>query len=218
MSRCRAGDRAASEPFRMAAAYLYGAMGAECRNLWICRAGGRLRLAVGSAREIIAKPGIRTSSCGRLFDAVSSICGVSQETSYEGESAMLLEAAADTESDGFYEIGFDTASSPWVLDTRPLISQIARSIVEGRSPGAVSRTFHESLAHTIALVCGRIRALTDIRKVCLSGGTFQNMTLLQSTVMRLRREGFEVYMHAQVPANDGGLSLGQAVIAAAQIA
>jgi hydrogenase maturation protein HypF len=70
----------------------------------------------------------------------------------------------------------------------------------------------------IVSVCERIRALTDIRKVCLSGGTFQNMTLLHSTITRLRGEGFEVYIHSQVPANDGGLSLGQAVIAAAHIA
>ena len=130
---------------------------------------------------------------------------------------MLLEAAAHAESDGVYEVGLEMASAPWILDMRPMVSQIAREITQGRSPGAVSGTFHESLAQAIQSVCGRIRALTDIRNVCLSGGTFQNMTLLKSTVARLRRDGFEVYIHSQVPANDGGLSLGQAVIAAASI-
>jgi hydrogenase maturation protein HypF len=211
------GDRAAREPFRMAAAYLYDGMGPECRNLDLPCWDAATAAQWGVLEKLIAKPTIRTSSCGRLFDAVSSICGISQESSYEGESAMLLEAAAHAESDGVYEVGLETASNPWILDMRPMVSQIAREIAEGRSPGAVSGRFHESLSQTIQLVCGRIRTLTDIRKVCLSGGTFQNMTLLKSTVTRLRRDGFEVFIHSQVPANDGGLSLGQAVVAAESI-
>jgi len=211
------GDRAAREPFRMAAAYLYDAMGPGCRNLDLpCWKAAR-PAKWGVLEKLIAKPGIFTSSCGRLFDAVSSICGVSQESSYEGESAMLLEAAALAEGDGVYEVGLETASDPWILDMRPMVLQIAREISQGRSPGAVSRAFHESLSQAIEFVCGRIRTLTGIRRVCLSGGTFQNMTLLKSTVTRLRRDGFEVHIHSQVPANDGGLSLGQAVIAAASI-
>lgn len=211
------GDRAARQPFRMAAAYLYDAMGPACRDLDLPCWGAATPTQWGVLEKLIAKPGIRTSSCGRLFDAISSICGVSQDSSYEGESAMLLEAAAHTEGDDFYEIALDRASTPWVLDMRPMVSQIAREIAEGCSPGAVSRTFHESLAQTIQSVCGSIRTATEVRKVCLSGGTFQNMTLLKSTIMRLRRDGFEVYIHSQTPANDGGLSLGQAVIAAASI-
>jgi hydrogenase maturation protein HypF len=168
--------------------------------------------------KLITKPGVRTSSCGRLFDAVSSICGISQDNSYEGESAMLLEAAADAHREGSYEIPIELGMSPWILDTRPMIAAIAWEITTGARPGAVSRRFHDSLAQAIQAVCAKLRAATGIEKVCLSGGTFQNVTLLRGTVALLRSEGFEVYIHSQVPANDGGISLGQAAIAAASLA
>ena len=143
------GDRAAREPFRMAAAYLYDALGPEYRKLDLPCWKAATHAQWGVLEKLILKPGLHTSSCGRLFDAVSSICGISQESSYEGESAMLLEAAAHSESDGLYEVGLDAGSNPWIVDTRPMVLEIAREIVEGRSPGAVSRTFHESLSRMI---------------------------------------------------------------------
>jgi hydrogenase maturation protein HypF len=190
-------------------------MGPACRKLdlhcWQATTAARW----GILEKLIVNPMWRTSSCGRLFDAVSSICGLTQDNSYEGEAAMLLEAAADNSRDGAYDIDLDTTVTPWIVDSRPMLSQIACEIAAGRSVGTVSRLFHDSLAQMVETVCCNLRKLTDIQRVCLSGGTFQNVTLLQATVSRLRREGFEVSMHARVPANDGGLSLGQAVIAAA---
>jgi hydrogenase maturation protein HypF len=100
-----------------------------------------------------------------------------------------------------------------VIDLRQTIAAIVRDIVARRPAPEISARFHNTLAATIVAVCSRIQASDGLRRVCLSGGTFQNLFLLRRTVAELRRRGFEVFLHATVPANDGGLSLGQAVIA-----
>jgi hydrogenase maturation protein HypF len=208
------GDRAARQGWRMAAAHLYDALGPEYRQLdlpcWSAAPAATWRVI----DRLIAKPDVLTSSVGRLFDAVSAICGVSQESTYEGESAMLLEAAANESCGETYRIDLNTETLPWIVDTRPMMVEIARAIASGASPGRVSRCFHDSLALMIETVCSRLREGCGVDKVCLSGGAFQNFTLLQASANLLRRSGFQVYLHSQVPPNDGGLSLGQAVIAA----
>jgi hydrogenase maturation protein HypF len=209
------GDRAARQPWRMAAAHLFDALGPDSRRLdlpcWGAATSNRWKLL----EQIIRKRAILTSSCGRLFDAVSSICGISQENSYEGESAMLLEAAAADSEYESYTLALDTEAVPWVVDTHAMVAQIAHEIVRGRSPKTVSRCFHDSVALMIESVCSKLRDRSGVNSVCLSGGTFQNFTLLKRTLALLRQSGFQVFLHSQVPANDGGLSLGQAVIAAA---
>jgi hydrogenase maturation protein HypF len=152
-----------------------------------------------------------------LFDAVSSLCGVSQESSYEGESAMLLEETAAAQNDEFYPVPVIRDHAPWQIDTRPMTAQIASEIASGRTPALVSRCFHNSVAHMMEEVCIGIRESSTVDKVCLSGGAFQNFTLLACASERLRRSGFQVFLHSKVPPNDGGLSLGQAVIAAAYL-
>ena len=211
------GDRAARQGWRMAAAHLHDALGPDYRRLdlpcWNAASVSTLKLI----DRLIARRSIVTSSCGRLFDAVSAICGISGESSYEGESAMLLEASARGQSEEPYQFKLDMQTIPWTLDTRPLLAQIAREISSGRSPGAVSRCFHDSVAHMIEAVCMQIRERNGVDKVCLSGGTFQNFTLLESSVALLRNSGFDVLLHSRVPPNDGGISLGQAVVAAAYL-
>ena len=88
-----------------------------------------------------------------------------------------------------------------------------KDLSRGRPTGEISACFHNTLSAAIGELCGRIGASDAVDRVCLSGGTFQNLYLVGRTVVELRRRGFEVFLHAQVPANDGGLSLGQAVIA-----
>lgn len=209
------GDRAARQGWRMAASYLHEALGPDYRRLdlpcWQATSSSTWKLI----DRLISRPAIRTSSCGRLFDAVSAICGISLENGYEGESAMLLEAAAHPQSDLTYGFDLNMEATPWTIETRPVLAQIARDISSGRSAGAVSRAFHDSVARMIQLVCRKLRDKTGIDKVCLSGGTFQNVTLLKASADLLRAIGFHVFLHSQVPPNDGGLSLGQAVIAAA---
>ena len=213
------GDRAAREGWRMAAAHLYDALGPDFRRVdlpcWSMASPSTWKLV----ERLLDRPAILTSSCGRLFDAVSAICGICQESSYEGESAMLLEAAAQACPRSFsldtYPIPLDTQTDPWIIDTRPMLRQIAAEVSSGRSPRMVSRCFHDSVAYIIEALCSKLREGNGVDKVCLSGGAFQNGTLLSATAPLLRRSGFQLFLHSQVPPNDGGLSLGQAVIAAA---
>jgi len=152
---------------------------------------------------------VETSSCGRLFDAVAALIGVRREANYEGQAAMELEALAVSAGlpvDDSYP--FDEAGGE--LDFRETI----RCIVRDRSqPAIAAARFHNTLAHVIARTCAGIAADRGLHQVCLSGGTFQNFHLLGRAVELLRRAGLEVYLHARVPPNDGGLCLGQAAIA-----
>jgi hydrogenase maturation protein HypF len=205
------GDRTAREPYRMAAIHLLDAFGEDAWSLDL----PPLRAAPApfwkTFGAVVKRTQLMTSSCGRLFDAVSALAGVCQHSSYEGEAAMLLEAAAGRTVYEPVDLQFDADS----IDTRPLIRELARMIANGGSPATISGVFHSSLAHLMRLVSVKLRASTGITKICLSGGTFQNCTLLSLAVPLLRREGFSVFLHSKVPANDGGISLGQAVIAAA---
>ena len=119
---------------------------------------------------------------------------------------MQLEAIAEPTQD-HYPFDFDGD----VIDFRPAIQALAQ---ETGRPSFAAGKFHATLAHAAAEVCGKLRGQTGLTRVCLSGGTFQNALLVDLTVERLQRSGFEVFLHSRVPANDGGLSLGQAVIAA----
>jgi hydrogenase maturation protein HypF len=152
---------------------------------------------------------VETSSCGRLFDAVAAIAGVRLEANYEGQGAMEMEAlAVDAALPVEDAYAFDIQNGE--LDFRETIRNIVR---DRNRPELLSGRFHNTLARAITEVCSRIAASEGIRRVCLSGGTFQNFHLLGRTVDLLRKEGLEVYIHSRVPPNDGGLSLGQAVIA-----
>jgi hydrogenase maturation protein HypF len=106
---------------------------------------------------------------------------------------------------------------PFHIDMCPSIEAIVRDIADGVAAGEISARFHLAMAHVIADSCERLRVSRGLNRVCLSGGTFQNLRLLGHAVQILRDRGFEVFTHRQVPANDGGLSLGQAVIASCLI-
>lgn len=207
------GDQAIRQPWRMAAAHLYDALGPACRRLDLPCWQAAEPATWNVVERLIHKPVLRTSSCGRLFDAVSSLCGISQANSYEGESAMLLEEAAIATNQEPYALPILADQLPWIIDTRPMISRMAGEISSGTSALGVSHCFHDSIARIIERVCSRIRETNSVDKVCLSGGAFQNFTLLASSSDLLRRAGFQVFLHSKVPPNDGGLSLGQAVIA-----
>jgi hydrogenase maturation protein HypF len=155
---------------------------------------------------------VRTSSCGRLFDAVASLIGLRHEVNFEGQAAIELEMIADGNPD-CYPYGID-GDGPWQVDFRPAIAGIAREVAAGESRSAMAAKFHNTLAHATVEVCRRIGQETGLRRICLSGGTFQNVRLLAGTVAGLRACGYEVFLHAQVPPNDGGIALGQAAIAA----
>ncbi len=199
------GDNAVRQPWRMALSYLVDAFGATLPDL--------PGLApIPPLVEQALRKGIntvQTSSCGRLFDAVAALTGIRNEANYEGQAAMELEAAA---ADGIADrYSFDVEDG--IVDWRESTRQIVGDIQAGVPAAVVSARFHNSVAACIVEVCRRLRDSEGLRRVCLSGGSFQNWRLLESAVTGLERTGFDVYWHRRVPPNDGGLSLGQAVVA-----
>jgi len=155
---------------------------------------------------------VRTSSCGRLFDAVASIIGLRQEANFEAQAAIELETISEDGWDGSYPFEIEN-SEPWQIDLRPTISAIVADLGRECSLARIAAAFHSTVAAIIVEVCRRLRALEGLNQVCLSGGTFQNMRLLERAARGLRKQGFELFLHARVPANDGGIALGQVVVA-----
>jgi hydrogenase maturation protein HypF len=202
------GDAAVRQPWRMALSYLRDA--AQTPQNLTCFEGKQVALVDAMLARRIQT--VETSSCGRLFDAVAALLGLAPEVSFEGQAAIALEALAEPGIDQRYdfEIG---PGEPSILDLRPVIVAIVDDIARGRRVGEISACFHNTLSFAIGEMCSRIGKSDALNRVCLSGGSFQNLYLLGSTVVELRRRGFDVFLHAQVPANDGGLSLGQAMIA-----
>jgi hydrogenase maturation protein HypF len=207
------GDAAVRQPWRMALSYLRDVFGQRIPGELQClqRIDEKQVRLVDTmlARRIQT---VETSSCGRLFDAVAALLGVAKEVTFEGQAAIALEAIAVSGIEQRYD--FEIAEGEtMVLDFRPVIAAMVKDLSRGRRVGEISAGFHNTLGTAIGEMCGRIGAADGLNRVCLSGGSFQNLYLLGRTVVELRRRGFGVFLHAQVPANDGGLSLGQAMIA-----
>jgi hydrogenase maturation protein HypF len=195
------------EPWRMACAWLKAA--GDERPLpgidpmrW--RAVGRL------AETGVAAP--TTTSVGRLFDAMSALCGLRTEVTYEGQAAIELEAACDPAERGAYEL--DVVAG--VLDARPAILAARRDITRGIDVGIVASRFHHALAHATADDCARLAGDRGLDTVVLAGGAFQNRRLLETTAARLAAAGLRVLVPGRLPPNDGGISFGQAAVAAAR--
>jgi len=205
------GDAAVRQPWRPALAYLADTFGAaaEFPELAIWRDVPESQRKV--VRSMIARRvnTVDTSSCGRLFDAVASLIGLRQQINFEGQAAIELETiAAVGVTDGYpFGVGGDT------VDFRPAIERIVAELRADTPTPTIAARFHNTVAEAIVEVCRRLRAAEKLNRVCLSGGTFQNMKLLARALAGLRRSEFEVFIHARVPPNDGGIALGQAVVA-----
>jgi hydrogenase maturation protein HypF len=146
---------------------------------------------------------------GRLFDGVAALVGVRQTVNYEAQAAIELEALVDPAEKGQY----DFQITDDVVDPAPMFGQIIADLEHQLPIEQISAKFHNTIAEIALQTCLAIRSKTDINLVALSGGVWQNMVLLQTTIKKLRKNSFSIYYHDQVPTNDGGLSLGQAVIA-----
>jgi hydrogenase maturation protein HypF len=156
-----------------------------------------------------------TSSCGRLFDAVAALVGIRRQVNYEAQAAIELEMAIGNSCDeSAYPFDLVPEGQGWVMDTRSLFEALLRDIAGGVPVGDVSRRFHNGLVEVLAEVGSRLREQSGLERACLSGGTFQNVYLFERLCARLRKDGFQVFVHGEVPAGDGGLSLGQALVAA----
>jgi len=208
------GDAAARQTARPAVALLVEALGADAA------AGPAARLAdaeaLGGLLSQLAA-GVNcppTSSLGRLFDAVAALIGVADENRYEAEAPMRLEAAAAAGGDTDQAYPFEiTGDEPFLIDYRPMIRAVAAA--GGADAGVTAAKFHNTVAAFLAAAAGRARELTGLTVVALSGGCMANRCLSARLEALLAADGFEVLTHRDVPPNDGGVALGQAVIAAA---
>ena len=154
----------------------------------------------------------RTTSIGRLFDGICALIGIKEKVSYEGQGAILLEAASvPTEESYDYEI--DNNKDVLVFDYRPLVREAARDRTQGIQTGIIASKFMNTLVNMAVEISISIRKRTGLNSVVLSGGVFQNMYLLERLKGQLEEQGFKAYTHSRVSANDEGISLGQALIA-----
>lgn len=154
-----------------------------------------------------------TSSMGRLFDAVAALIGVRQTVNYEAQAAIELELLVAPDETGSYPIEIRGEE----LDPAPLLEALLSDLRSGVKPPVLAARFHNSIAEIMRRVSIQIRAETGINEIALSGGVWQNVTLLKKSVGLLAKDGFKIYWHHQVPTNDGGIALGQAAIALHQL-
>jgi hydrogenase maturation protein HypF len=214
------GDRAVKEPWRMAISYLYHTFGEGFHELKLpllrSIEGDKIRtVQVMISKGVNAPP---TSSLGRLFDGIAAIVGIRNQVAYEGQAAMELEMAIAGDAKGFYDY-------QWVEEKeghRVLVSPIIRGVVEdmerGLEASAISQRFHRTLIRLFSDLCRTMGQETALDRVILSGGVFQNVVLLAGLSQALKNAGFQVFSHGMIPTNDGGISLGQALVAAAVVA
>jgi hydrogenase maturation protein HypF len=156
---------------------------------------------------------IPISSCGRLFDAVAAILGICTVNSYEGEAAMKLEALCSERTKDYYPYSIVTSDSMNILSVREMWPEIMNDLVRKRDKGYIATKFHHTVEKMIVEAFKVLRLMTGISTAALSGGTMQNAFLLTGLLESLEKEGFNVLIHRQIPFNDGGISLGQAVMA-----
>jgi hydrogenase maturation protein HypF len=212
------GSAAIRQPWRMALAQLvsvYGEDEAAGLPLVLVRQAGErnTRLITRLIEYGLNTP--PTSSAGRLFDAVASLVGVpgTERTTYEGQAAVELELAAEGPADRGYPFRLREHDHGWVVETHGIIRGVVDNLLSGREAGEISSRFHRTMAEVILAGCERTREFGGPTTVALSGGTFQNMLLLHQTIDLLEEKKFVVHKHNRVPANDGGIALGQAVLA-----
>jgi len=210
-------DGAVRNPWRMAASYLLHALGDGSLDflarVWPGVPAGEIEGIRTLVRRGVNSP--LTSSLGRLFDGVAALCGLRARAAYEGQAAAELEAAADDAEPGAYEADPDFAARPVVVPVSGIVAGVVRDRSRGVPTAVVSARFHNTVVQLFTRLCDRARKETGLGRVVLSGGAFQNARLLARLPAALESRGFEVFTHEKVPANDGGISLGQAVAAAA---
>ena len=208
------GDAAVRQPWRMALSYLRDTFGNVqlAEGMRFLHPVPEKQIAIVDAMITRRIHSIETSSSGRLFDAVAALVGLGSEVTFEGQAAIALESAALPGVEDRYSFDLENGM-PMQLDMRPMIEEIVRDLARGATVGLISARFHNTVVAAIVEVCQRIRQQEQLNRVCLSGGVFQNMYLLKHTVRDLDKDGFQVFLHALVPPNDGGISLGQAAIA-----
>jgi hydrogenase maturation protein HypF len=228
------GDLSAKEGWRIAASMIYGLTKNETeakhavQSLGLCSETEANVLFRMYDRKMNA---ITSTSAGRLFDAVSAILGIRKSSTFEGDASTALQFVAETyaaehfwgktdnsetlEPSGAGDLSDvdDQSGQQIVLSTDTLVAEILRRRLDGEDAGKLAYDFHRGLARLIVLACTEIRTQTNCNVTALSGGCFQNLLLLTLCKKGLEARGFRVLTHHLVPPNDGGIALGQAVVA-----
>lgn len=209
--RMPGGEKAIKHPYRMAFGYLYSLFGEE-----ISRFSRFTELIDGQEQLLMRQQmdkGLNaplTSSCGRLFDAAAALLNIGRTVRYEGEAAVRLESIIDAHVFESYNFAIE---GQYILDPAPLLAAVYQDTLKGISPSVIAAKFHNTLIDALTLICCRIAVSTGVKTVCLSGGVFQNAYLLEGMLKKLTNHGLTAYWPQKLPANDGGISLGQAMIA-----
>ena len=221
------GEQAIKEPWRMAISYLYHMYGNDIYLLHLFSTSKFIQ-EKNDTLEILFKMLSRkinsplTSSVGRLFDGVASLLGLQHSVNYEGQAAVKLESIADEHETGHYSFfmntnGMKSCNVPIIIQWQPVFKKIIEDMHHKTASPIISAKFHNSIVEMVVQVCTMLRNSKGINDVVLSGGVFQNNFLLSHLVKKLKLQGFTVYSNKIVPCNDGGLSLGQAVIASERL-
>jgi hydrogenase maturation protein HypF len=211
------GAKAIQEPWRMAIAYLAHHFGTEFVNLPVPFVRDLNKRDVDTILQMIERKvnSPLTSSCGRLFDAVAALIGLRARVNYEGQAAIELEAAIRDSGDArAYPFDLKDTGGKWIIETRPLFEELLRDLKADVPAGTISRRFHNGLVETFARLAKALNEQCGLDRVCLSGGTFQNLFLFENLKARLESLALRVFTHSEVPPGDGGLSLGQVLVAA----
>ena len=213
------GEAAVRRPARMALGYLFGGESAVAGDLgpFLNRLDPR---ETGIVQRMIER-GVnspRASSAGRLFDAVASLLGVCDDASYEGEAAVMLEALAATQPWPATGLPWRITKTEglWVYDCGPTLAATLAGVAASEPTARLAAAFHHTIVAVTAELCARAAQRTGVRQVCLSGGCFQNRMLATRLLAALETAGLAGYLNCDVPPNDGGISFGQAVVAAAR--
>jgi hydrogenase maturation protein HypF len=210
------GALAIKKPRRIAIGYLLSLLGEATLKQalpFLKQLDAEIEIIKQQVRQKINSP--LTSSCGRLFDAISALLGVRGEIEYEAQAAIELEMLACDAADetGVYPFSMIKENGLTIIKLGNLLSAVLQDLQDGVARARIAARFHNTVAMMIKELCKIISHETGLSQVVLSGGVFQNRLLLRKAVHLLEAEGLEVYTHRQVPTNDGGISLGQAVIA-----
>ncbi|MBF0572362.1 MAG: carbamoyltransferase HypF, partial [Desulfamplus sp.] len=227
------GDAAAKEPWRMAISYLYAAFGDDMfvlnfpflKEIESKIGNNKISFIVQMIKKKINTP--LTSSCGRLFDAVASLCSIRHEITFESQAAIELQGKNNFIENGErYKISIHKklddkddknlgikSQSLLLIDFIPCIKNLLKDINNRVSIEQIASKFHQTVIASFVLAAKHVSAETGIKRVVLSGGVFNNLIILNGMIHFLEKNGFQVYSHTKVPSGDGGISLGQVVVA-----